>query len=156
MNLGYLEFLKQWPLIIAALLTFFAIKSFLFKRKQLGKLFSTYSEEMVTNTIKDSVRDGERDLRNRILLEKARNISKTMYMLRGGAIERIRNKPNDLSLELNNWQKGAFGWALIWFGVTIFFIVENFLDPANWGDNWALFPYFIYYITVGVIYFFKR
>ncbi len=156
MSLGYLEFITQWPLLLAAIISFFAIKSFLFKGKDSGKIFNQFSEEMVTKNIKDSVRDTQRDLRNRILLEKARNISETMYMVRGGAIGHTKNIQDDPDVDLNAWQKAAFGWALVWFGITIFFIVENFLDPANWGNNWSLLPYFIYYIIIGVIYVFKR
>ncbi|MHA1380227.1 MAG: hypothetical protein ACTSRG_17775 [Candidatus Helarchaeota archaeon] len=155
---GYLTILTYWPLLIAAIITLLAIKSFFFARKNAGQGFDIISTELMSNMISEILPD-KIDEKSALWLEKARETNELidiMSEMTGNSSRKCYPNENEINLQLNKWQKIYFSWSIIWTGITCFVTIEMLLDPILWSQNWVLLPYFFYYIGFGIIYFLKR
>ncbi|MFX0141007.1 MAG: hypothetical protein ACFFDN_45630 [Candidatus Hodarchaeota archaeon] len=111
---------------------------------------------MVSKVIQDTIPEREKDDRIKSWLIKARNVNDIIDDLRGVSNTKPENRNERIDLDLSIWQKLSFGWIIAWIGITCFFIIQIFIDPIFWENNWVLLPYFFYYISFGVIFFFKK
>jgi hypothetical protein len=152
----YLDLLQQWPLIVAVLVTFLVVKSHFFGDKTAKAFLDAASTEMVSSAMQDAMPGRKMDEKTRSWLEKARNVNYTIMKLRNEPLRQSQPVDFERIPQLNGWQKATLGWTVAWFGITFFFILEMILDPAIWGGNWVLLPYFFYYIMLGLIIFLKR
>lgn len=155
MNYPYSGILVQWPIIVAAIITFFIVKSYFFKTNNSKVAIDLISEQLLSKAVNDSLADIKRNNLSNNWLEKAREVSAIIDKMQKGTNSQVINKPDGIEYNFNIWQKLALGWVLVWIGITSFFIIEMILDPVIWGGNWVLLPYFFYYIIIILIYFMK-
>lgn len=156
MNYPYLNILMQWPLILAAIITFFIVKSYFSRANNPKVAIYLISEQLISNAIRDSLSEVKRNNLTNGWLEKAKKVNSLINQLQRDSTFQIHDKKEEIEYNLDTWQKLSLDWVLIWSGTTSFFIIEMILDPIIWGRNWVLLPYFFYYIAIMLIYYFKR